>query len=116
MFVRDTVSLFTSLYKNIANDLAILRVLLAQWIEHPHGRRKAVGSTLFESSEFLFFWGLLVCKKKTEVSIYSYKPVPKVVVFEYCTDPYNDRLGRRYLKTSRVSVSWRQLQPVHKFI
>ena len=32
MLVRHSFSLFTSLYKNITNDLAILRVLVAQGI------------------------------------------------------------------------------------
>ena len=43
---------------------AILRVLVAQWIERPPGVRKVVGSNPVMGSDF--FWVLLVCKKKTE--------------------------------------------------
>ena len=52
MLVRNSFSLFTSLYKNITNDLFILRVLVAQWIEHPPGVRKVVGSKPVMSSIF----------------------------------------------------------------
>ena len=34
----------------------------------------------------LFFLLLLFCKKKTEVIIYSFKPLPKVVVILYYAD------------------------------
>ena len=44
--------LFTSLCENITNDLSILRVLVAQWIERPPGVRKVVGSNPVMGSEF----------------------------------------------------------------
>ena len=37
-FLRLGYNLFTSLYKNIKNNLAILIVLVAQWIERPIGK------------------------------------------------------------------------------
>ena len=46
MVVGHSLSLFTSLYKNITNDLAIQRVLVPQWIKRPMGVRKVVGSNL----------------------------------------------------------------------
>ena len=84
MLVRESFSLFTSLYKNISNVLAILRVLVVD--------RASDGCT--EGGGFqtphdlrIFFRLLLVCKMKTEVNSYSFKPVPKVVVIDYCADP-----------------------------
>ena len=50
-------------------------------------------SNLVVGSEF-FLSIILVCKKKAEVSIYSYKQLPKVVV-DYFANPLNGRLGRR---------------------
>ena len=48
------VSLFTSLYKSVTNDLAVLRVLVAQWIERLPGVRKVVGSNTVICSDFYF--------------------------------------------------------------
>ena len=54
MFVRESFNLFSSLYKNITNDAAFLRVLVAKWIERPMGVQKDVGSNLVTGEEFFF--------------------------------------------------------------
>ena len=36
VLLRESLSLVTCIYKKIANDLAILRFLVAQCIERPH--------------------------------------------------------------------------------
>ena len=38
--------------KNVTNDLALLRVLVAHWIERPPDVRKVVGSNPVMGSEF----------------------------------------------------------------
>ena len=60
VLVRDSFSQFTSLYKNVTNDLPLLGV--AQWIEHPPGVRKVVGLNPVMGFEFLI--GIIGLKKK----------------------------------------------------
>ena len=80
---RDSFSRFTSLYKSITNDLVLLRVLVAQLIERPPGVLKVVSSNpVTACSECFFFLIIVSLQKKTEGSIYSFKPVPKVVVID----------------------------------
>ena len=93
--MENQILMFTSLYKNITNDLAILRVLVAQRIERPPGVRKVVGSNPATGSEYF----LSIIGLKKEVSIYFFKPLPKVVidhipqVLHFCYDYITLHLG-----------------------
>ena len=70
-------------YKNVTNDLALLRVLIAQWIQHPPGVRKVVGSNPVIGSEF--FMSIVGLKKRHYTAVINYffisiKPLPKLVI------------------------------------
>ena len=56
----------SKVYKNVTNDLAVQRVLVAQWIERPPGVRKLVGSNPVMGSEF--FLSMVGLKKKEDNS------------------------------------------------
>ena len=62
--------LFTSLYKNITNDLALLTVLVAQWIECPPGVGKIVGLNPVMGSEI--FLSIIGLKKRHCVAVVIY--------------------------------------------
>ena len=83
----ESFNLFSSLYKNITNDAAFLRVLVAKWIERPMGVRKDVGSNLVTGEEFIFLRFINFLKKRQRLKFISKKPVPKAVVIDYCADP-----------------------------
>ena len=47
----ETATVCSHVYKNVTNDLALLRVFVAQWIEHLPGVQKVVGLNPIMGSE-----------------------------------------------------------------
>ena len=89
--------LFTSLFKNVTNDLALLRVLVAQWIERPPGVRKVVGSIPVMDSDF--FLSNIGLKKKTLQSrsylfIYFYQTIAQTIIYLQKYDDFANRFTR----------------------
>ena len=59
-----------SIRTSSTNDLALLRVLVAQWIEHPPGVRKVVDSNPVMGSEF--FLSIIDLKRRHYVAVVIY--------------------------------------------